>query len=112
MQFWETLSLYGQDHLGKLLDRAREICKDAWTWQAYIMTLMGDPELRVWTQSPKTLTVSHTSFIYGQDKLTVSVYHKEVPLTNVTVTVCQMPTGNPAQKVYFDLIEGLSLIHI
>jgi hypothetical protein len=106
LQFWETLSLYGQDHLGKMLDRAREICKDAWTWQANIMTLMGDPELRVWTQSPKTLSVSHTSFIYGKDKLTVSVYYKEAPLTSVTVTVCQMPDGNPTHKVYFNLVEA------
>jgi hypothetical protein len=106
MQFWETLSLYGQDHLGKMLDRAREICKDSSTWQANIMTLMGDPELRVWTQSPKALTVSHTSFIYGQDKLTVSVYYKEDPLTSVTVTVCQMPTGDPTTKVYFPLVEA------
>jgi len=106
MQFWETLSLYGQDHLGKMLDRAREICKDSWAWQANIMTLMGDPELRVWTQSPKALTVSHASFIYGQDKLTVSVYYKEAPLTSVTVTVCQMPTGDPTDKVYFNLVEA------
>lgn len=106
MQFWETISLYGQDYLGKMLDRAREICKDSGTWQANIMTLIGDPELRVWTQSPKALTVSHTSFIYGQDKLTVSVYHKESPLTSVKVTICQMPTGNPAQKKYFDLVEA------
>lgn len=106
LPFWDALSLYGQEHLGRMLDHARELCKDRWPWQAYIMTLMGDPELHVWTQPPRTLTVSHTSFIYGLDRLTVSVYHKEQPLTNITVTVCQMPADNPNHKVYFDLVEA------
>lgn len=106
LDFWESLSLYGQAHLGKMQDHCREICKDYLSYPAFIMTLMGDPELPIYTDSPQSMTVSHTSFVYGRDKLTVSVYHKEHPKTDCVVTICQMPFINPEDKIYFKLVEA------
>ena len=68
------------------------------------MTLMGDPELPIYTQPPKALTVSHTAFVYGRDKLTVSVYHQELAKTDCTVTVCQMSETDSTDKRFFRLV--------
>jgi Peptidase family C25/PQQ-like domain len=106
IDFWETLSLYGQAHLGNMQDRCREICKDYSSYEAYIMTLMGDPELSIFTQPPQSMTVSHTAFVYGKDRLTVSVYHKEFPKIDCIVNVCQLSDTDPEDKIYFDLVEA------
>jgi hypothetical protein len=108
VHFWEALSLPGQAHLGKLLDHAREIGIGAvGAYQTYLQNLMGDPELPVFTETPRVFTVAHTSFIYGKDRLTVSVFHEEAPVTNATVTVCQLSDTDPLYKRHFRLVDAV-----
>jgi hypothetical protein len=105
--FWSALTKHGQAHLGKMLDHARAIgIGAAGAYPVHIMSLMGDPELPVFTSIPEAMTVSHCSTIYGQDKLTVLVFHEEQPLTGVLVCVSQISDTDPLAKTYFPLVKG------
>jgi hypothetical protein len=105
LRFWEALGLAGQAHLGKMLDHARDLGIGAvGAYQTYLQNLLGDPELPVFTRTPQALTVSHTSFVYGLDRATVSVFHEEAAVTAASVTVCQMSATDPLDKRYFPLV--------
>lgn len=104
-EFWKALSTPGQRHLGRLHDRAREIgATRVFAWQIFIMNLNGDPEMRVWTQAPRRLTVSHTATVYGEDRLTVSVFLGGAPVLDATVCVSQI--SDSGAVTYFDLSEA------
>jgi hypothetical protein len=108
LRFWEALALPGQAHLGKMLDHARDIgIGVVGPYQTYLQNLLGDPELPVFTRTPRAFTVAHTSFVYGQDRLTVSVFHEEAPVTTASVTVCQMSATDPLDKRYFPLVGAV-----
>lgn len=107
--FWEALSLPGQAHLGRMLDYSRNIGASHSRykrWQLYEVNLMGDPELPIYTETPKAFSVSHQAVVYGKEQLTVSVFYQEKPKTDVTVTVSQISDSNPLDKTIFTMVHA------
>ena len=109
LPFWEALSLPGQAHLGSMLDHAREVGKDlVGKWQIYLMSLMGDPELPLYRETPEMMTVSHCSIVYGRDDLVVRVFHEQKALTNVHVSITQLSDSDPNDKFVFRQVWATS----
>lgn len=104
-EFWKALATPGKRHLGRMHDHAREIGSTrVFAWQIYVMNLNGDPEMRVWTQAPRRLTVSVTPEVYGKDRLTVSVFRAGEPV--IDATVCVRQVGRSGTDTYFDVVEA------
>src|SRR6185436_20568151 len=56
-------------------------------WTQMTLLLLGDPQLEVWTDTPKTLNVTRPSSIAASDsQFTVTVALGAVPLANARVT--------------------------
>jgi hypothetical protein len=107
LPFWHALTSLPKPRLGTMLDHARSIGIGAvGAYEVHLLNLMGDPELPVWTDVPRTFTVSHCSNIYGQDKLTVTVFFEEQPFTDASVCVSQMSDTDPLDKTYFPLLSA------
>ncbi len=85
-----TASLFGDStsNLGKAAEAGRlqyyaqfQDLVDYHSW-----TLLGDPEMRLWTQTPKELTVGHNMyFSTGICTTTVYVLHSSTPVTGALV---------------------------
>jgi hypothetical protein len=60
--------------------------ENVYRWHQYEVNLLGDPELPVWTDAPKSLTVTHADTIpAGESMLEVSVRSAQGPLENALV---------------------------
>ncbi|TMQ66474.1 MAG: hypothetical protein E6K78_06350 [Candidatus Eisenbacteria bacterium] len=61
--------------------------ENAYRWTDMTLILLGDPELRLWTGRPRTLTVTHpSSVVLSATSLTVNVKIGGVPLYGARVT--------------------------
>ena len=81
MAFWTEGTVSGR--LGWMLDAAR---RAAWEWTRYGMNLLGDPAMLVWSDRPKTLTVTHPAEIdLGAVLVPVTVKSAGAPVANATV---------------------------
>src|SRR5262249_19814719 len=57
-------------------------------WTMLTKMLLGDPDLRLWTQEPRTLTVSHSASVpFGTANITVTVQDTGVPVPDALVCV-------------------------
>jgi len=79
--FYSTLFKNDINNIGHTLAYTADLQSDS--YERCIMNLLGDPEMPVWTDAPKTLLVSHpTSAQTGQN--------------NFTVTITNLPLGKNA----------------
>lgn len=79
--FWEEMLDSGI--LGKMFD----VCKQLWIgWQSYSINLLGDPAMRVWSDRPKQLNVTHPSEVCtGSSTFKVRVSSDGSPVENALV---------------------------
>ncbi|MFZ2538566.1 MAG: PQQ-binding-like beta-propeller repeat protein, partial [Oscillospiraceae bacterium] len=106
LSFWRSLSREGGNRPGKMLDYAREIgLSRVGKWNLYVLNLIGDPEMPIYTEPPKLFSVSMCSHLYGQEQLTIKVFHKGLPYEDANVIVSQISSSNPLEKRYFTLQE-------
>ncbi|MEO0137702.1 MAG: C25 family cysteine peptidase [candidate division WOR-3 bacterium] len=84
--------IFGKPEFGVALAGAKDYLRNLamsqapTRWCVYELTLFGDPELRIYTQNPRTLTVSHLSSITaGPQNFRVTVAISGQPLKNALV---------------------------
>jgi hypothetical protein len=87
----------GEAHAASRDDWASMGSDTAYRWCIYELTLFGDPEMPMWRDEPKTLTVSHPSVIGeaggGPDTFTVDVSSStDAPVEGAIVTTMQDST--------------------
>ncbi len=71
---------------------ARATFDSLWLWCIYELNLFGDPELRIWTDNPETLSVLHPDFIPpGNVNFSINVSHNGIPVDSAIVC-CMMDT--------------------
>jgi len=71
----------------KLPQIAASTDDNAYRWMQQSLLLLGDPELRMWTGTPRTLTVVPTAaFVLGDTAINVNVTITGTPLANARVT--------------------------
>ncbi|MCK4307362.1 hypothetical protein KAW50_03940, partial [candidate division WOR-3 bacterium] len=94
-------ALFGEDiyPIGKALQDAKEDVapyvdsSNVLRWCYYNLVLLGDPELQIWTDKPKTLTVTHSdSIIIGASSLPVNVMTDGNPVSGALVCAYQDST--------------------
>ncbi len=79
-----------------------------WAWCIYELNLFGDPELPLWTDIPKNLTVTHESEInMGRDSFSINVTDGASSVENATV--CLFKEGDLYKKGYTDASGNLTL---
>ena len=96
--FYHQIFKKGIRRLGEALQRTKDIYgaratfDSLWVWCLYELNLFGDPELSVWTDTPKDLSVFHPEFILnGITNFTISVYSNSIPVDSAIVC-CMMDT--------------------
>ncbi|MBK8256952.1 MAG: discoidin domain-containing protein [Polyangiaceae bacterium] len=90
--FWSEAVASGR--LGLMLDAARRAAGD---WTRYTMNLLGDPAMRVWSNTPKVLTVTHPSKVdVGSSIVHLVVTSAGAPVQGASVCLT-MPGIDPVQ---------------
>lgn len=105
LSVWFYRKLFGTNayHIGHVLaaakdQRASSISTWWWRWCLFEYDLFGDPEMPIWTDAIKNLTVNYSSdtiAIYGDnnpDTFTVTVQYSGSPVNNALVTIMQDST--------------------
>lgn len=96
-QFFNKLLKQGEHHIGAALAAAKAVYvpfsaqENVYRWCQYEITLLGDPEMPVWTDTPAELTVDYPPAI-PQAKQTVAIQVTDgydEPLEGATVCLCQ-----------------------
>jgi hypothetical protein len=94
-QFYRFLFQEDVYHIGATLAEAkayyitRSRQENVYRWHQYQVNLLGDPEMSIWTDMPKTLTVDHPETITtGSSEFTVCVSQDWEPLSGSLV--CMM----------------------
>ena len=64
--------------------------ENVFRWCMYQLNLLGDPEMPLWTDIPKHLSVEHPAVVaIGNSMLTITVTQNNLPLENATVCLMQ-----------------------
>jgi hypothetical protein len=92
-EFYNLLLTDDVFHLGELFARSREprttfalMSDGVDLWTHYIYTCLGDPEMPLWSESVRVLSVSHPSNVNkGSNNITVTVLDGGTPVEGATV---------------------------
>ncbi len=105
LRFFDYLFNSGQFHLANSHASAKDVYvpnavgDEYWRYCLYEWTLFGDPEMPIWTDTPRPLTVNHPPIIpVGPYDLTVGVFDGVTPIENALV--CVMDTLDLYEKGY------------
>ena len=113
-QFFKTVFQDGIIRVGQALatskafyaPRSRQ--ENVYRWHQYQLTLLGDPEMPLWTETPRTLTVVHPQQILPDSGLvTVSVSEGDQPVEGALV--CLMGDAGVYQRTSTDLLGNVCL---
>ncbi|MDI6839969.1 MAG: C25 family cysteine peptidase [bacterium] len=94
LEFYKKLFNEDLYHIGEAHNASREeyatatqpVSEVLWRYCIYELTLFGDPELPVWTDEPKNLTVNYQPIIYiGPSKFEVACSYNNSPVSNAVV---------------------------
>ena len=98
VEFFDALYTENIQTLGKAFQDSKEdLISDvdaieAMRWCYFSLTLLGDPETPIWTDSPKILDVSYKSTIYDvQQSYEIYVNDSGVPVENAKICIIQSP---------------------
>jgi hypothetical protein len=96
--FWHAVTSEGDYHIGDALNAAKEYYapfshdKNVYRWHQYVVNLMGDPEMPVWTALPESLSVvAPLSVGLGPGRYLVTVARAGAPVAGALV--CLAKTG-------------------
>lgn len=110
--FFKSLFTDNMYHLGQTLADSKNDnppgTDDYYRYIAWELSLLGEPELGIWTDTPTAMTVSHpTSINLGSQSFTVTVTYNSGPLANALVCVYKGAevyayglTGTNGQKTF------------
>jgi len=106
LSVWFYRKLFGTNayHLGEVLAAAKDQKASQgntwwWRWCLFEYNLFGDPEMPLWTDATKSLTVSYSSdtiAVFGDgkpDTFTVTVQYSGSPVSGALVTIMQDSTA-------------------
>lgn len=85
----------GETRVGHALNRARapyvpfSAFDGVHRWEQMTLTLLGDPDLAIWTRRPLALAVSHAATLAPGQELVVDVTSGSNPVAGATVTLYQ-----------------------
>jgi hypothetical protein len=84
-------ALLDHDRVGEMFNHCKETA--ASSWEKYSLNLLGDPAMRVWSDRPRQIDVSHASMIYtGHQVFNTSVTCFGAPVAGALVCL-SMPDG-------------------
>jgi peptidase C25-like protein/VCBS repeat protein len=89
LMFEDSVTAVGEAHTKqKLPFAASSVGDNINRWTSTTLVLLGDPELRQWTGTPRTLAVAHPpSYALGDTSMLVNVMTGGSPLMGATVTL-------------------------
>ncbi len=95
-QFFNKLLQQRHHHIGAALAAAKAVYlpfsaqENVYRWCQYEITLLGDPEMPVWTDTPERLTVDYPPTIpAATETLAIQVTDGHAPVPEATVCLCQ-----------------------
>ena len=107
LAFWERM--LDSERLGDMFEAAKLVNLG---WQAYSMNLLGDPAMRVWSDSPCSINVVYPDDICnGMQNITVVVSTACSPVQNATVCLtqdgilCVTETTNSSGEATFNSVN-------
>jgi hypothetical protein len=84
--------------------------ENVYRWCMYQLNLLGDPEMPLWTDIPKQLSVEYPASInIGNSQMTISVNHEKLPIEDARVcilqdeSVYQVQTTNSEGQAVFNI---------
>lgn len=109
--FFKTLFVDEVLHLGQALATAKSVFvplagqENVYRWCEYEINLLGDPEMPVWTDTPKPLDVEFQRTIStGDTTLRVTVTDNGAPVSNAMI--CNMNRAMQGDSVYVSATTG------
>ncbi len=106
-QFFKTVFQDGITRIGEALTTSKALYaprsyqENVYRWHQYQLTLLGDPEMPLWTQTPRSLTVEHPQQIPADSSLvTVLASHQGQPIDGALV--CLMGADDVYQRAITD----------
>jgi hypothetical protein len=94
--FFRSLFTQGFYHLGACFSDHKNASYNGDQYYQYIfteLTLLGDPELPVWTENPTALTIEHADTLYADQTTPFTVHVLENGLAAAGATVCLWKPG-------------------
>ncbi|MBN2571386.1 MAG: hypothetical protein JXA68_04605, partial [Ignavibacteriales bacterium] len=95
-QFYKFLFQENVYNIGQTIASAKSMYvplaseKNVYRWCEYEINLLGDPEMPIWTDVPKTLTINYPdSFIVGENSCLIAVTDGNNPVANAFVCLMQ-----------------------
>jgi outer membrane protein assembly factor BamB len=103
--FWDGMLYPWLRRIGPMADRTRVIGRGAvGAYEVWLLTLLGDPEMKLRTRTPDTFNVSFPAVVYGQDQLTVEVFRQDAPVLDWELQVAVTADGaDPQNPTVFTL---------
>lgn len=98
--FWAELFVSGE--LGRMLAAAHTMGTG---WTRYSLNLLGDPALRVWSDRPLQISVTHASSVF----LGLQTIPPSAPSQDFEVRVSTTSDGSPVEGASVCLVQGDSL---
>ncbi len=93
---------------------------DAMRWLQYAINLLGDPELPIWTDTPKTFMIDKPSAIPARSQMiTIDVSENGEPVRNAVVCIQKTDNGiynvtltNASGKAEFSIDPDIGLLNV
>jgi len=91
LEFWERI--VDSYRLGEMFNACKLVCLGVSSWASYSLNLLGDPAMRVWSDRPKQLNVTHQKEISnGEQEIQVTVTSGGQPIQGALVCITMEKT--------------------